>query len=306
MEKKIQSTKEYRISYAMENPSNPDETDWYEKDSFLSALTEYDQNGNVLKTMAFNHAGEVNEHYVNKYDEKNNLIEELNYFDEQELAEHRFFIYNEAGKITEEKVIYMEGGENIVHYSYDEQGNLIKRQQTDIDGEIEETEILDFINGKLVLAVQTDGENKLMSKREYAYNEEGKIINYIFTAADEDGSFRTEYYYDEKGIREKTLKYNAKGQLVEKNLFTTDDHDNVVEIYEENTRSIKTTRFTFDENNRIIKQEEYNRDEELLMSIERTYNDDGKLAESLVYTQDPAENIRSMFATKYEYLYYEE
>jgi len=306
MEKKIQSTKEYRISYAMENPSNPEETEWFEKDTFLSALAEYDQHGNVLKTMGYNHAGEINEHYVYKYDDKNNLIEELNYFDEQELAEHRFFKYNEAGKVGEEKVIYMEGGENIITYFYDEQGNLTKRQQTDIDGEIEETEMMDFINGKLVLAIQTDGENSLMSKREYAYNKDGKIINYIFTAADEDGNFRTEYYYDEKGIREKTLKYNAKGQLVEKNLFTTDDQDNVIEIYEEDTRSIKTTRFTYDESNRITRQEEYNRDEDLLMSIERTYNEDGKLAEALVYTQNPAENIRSMSATKYEYFYYDE
>lgn len=305
MEKKIKSTKEYRISYAMENPSNPEETDWFEKDAFLSALTEYDQNGNVLKTMGYNHAGEINEHYVYKYDENGNLTEELNYFDEQELAEHRFFKYNEAGKVSEEKVIYMEGGENIITFFYDEQGNLTRRMQTDVDCEIEETETLDFINGKLVLAVQTDGENTLMSKREYAYNEDGKITSYIFTAADEDGSFRTEYYYDEKGIREKTLKYNSKGQLVEKNLFTTDDQDNVIEIYEEDTRSIKTTRFTYDEDNKIIKQEEYNKDEELLMSIERTYNEDGKLAESLVYTQDPVEKIRSMFATKYEYLYSE-
>ncbi|HNW89913.1 MAG TPA: hypothetical protein PKN48_09640 [Bacteroidales bacterium] len=305
MEKKIQNTKNYRINYAMENPLNPDETDWYEKDSFLSSLTEYDQNGNTLKTLSYNHAGEIIEHYVYKYDEKNNLIEEINFFDENEIAEHRFFQYNESGKPVEEKIVYLEGGENFIKFFYDEKGNLTKRVQSDVDGEIEETEILEFMDGKLLRAVLTDGENNEMSRREYTYNDDGKMISYTFTSADPDSNFRTEYFYDENGSREKTLRYNSNNQLIEKNLFTTDENDNVTELYEEDPRSAKTTKFTFDENNNIVKQEEFNTNDELLSSIERTFDEEGRLTESLVFLQDPTQNIRQMYASKYEYEFFE-
>jgi len=304
MEKKFQKISNFRVDYAMEDPTRPDDTDWYEKDSYLTSVEEFDMNGNVVKTLSFNHAGDISEHYQYKFDERNNMTEELIYFDEHALVEHHIFTYDQSDKRIEEKVTYEEGGEIIVEYSYDEHGNMVQRLQKDSEGEIEETEKFEYDNGKIMRTFLYDVDNMEVNRREYAYNENGKLIKFSFFSADPDASFVTENFYDEKGVREKTLKYNSKNQLIEKTIYTTDETDKVIEIYEEDVRSVKKTCFTHDDKNNVVKQEEFNKNDELILSIERTFNEEGTLLEALVYIQDPSENIRSMYASKYEYEFY--
>ena len=306
MNKKFQKISNFRVDYAMEDPTRPDETDWYEKNSWLTSVEEFDMNGNLVKTISFNPGGDISEHYQYKFDERNNMTEELIYFDEQTVVEHHILVYDASDKRIQEKIIYEEGGEIIVEYTYDEHGNMVQRMQKDSDGEVEELEKFEYDHGKIIRTYLYDGENLELNRREYAYNDHGKLIKFSFFSADPDTNYVTENFYDENGVREKTLKYNAKNQLIEKTIYTTDDTGKVIEIYEEDVRSVKKTCFTHDEKNNIVKQEEFNKDDELILSIERTFIDDGVLAEALVFMQDPAENIRSMYASKYEYEFYEE
>ncbi len=306
MNKKIRKITNIRVDYAMEDPSKPDETDWYEKKSYAISLEEYDIKGNLVKTVSYNRTGDIHEHYQYKYDDMNNMIEELNFIDEDEIAEHKYFDYDGAGRQIQERVLYMEGGENIFRSLYDDSGNLIKRIQTDADGETEETSTYEYVDGKLVQAIVFDGDHVEISRNQYTYNEEGKQISYAHIASDERSNYRTEYSYNEKGLREKTLKYNFRDQLIEKAIFTFDDRNNITEIIEEDIRDYKKIHFTYDENNKAVKQEEYNRNDDILLSVERSYDDEGKVLEAVVYLSDPVENIRNMYVSKYEYDYFDE
>ena len=63
---------------------------------------------------------------------------------------------------------------------------------------------------------------------------------------------------------------------------------------------------TYDEKGNTLKQEEFNDDDTLVSSLERTFDEEGNLIESLAYIQSPEDDTRQMYATKYEYEYYEE
>ncbi|HOY30594.1 MAG TPA: hypothetical protein PKW80_01825 [Bacteroidales bacterium] len=306
MEKKIQTIRNFRIEYAMEDPSRPDDTDWYEKNSYLSSHEEYDERGNMIKSLSYNHAGDIHEHYRYTFDEENRMVEQFVYFDENEIVEHHFFVYDDSNNQIQEKIIYEEGGEAIIEFFYDENGNMVKRVQKDVDGEVEETETFLFENGRMLCSEMYDEENQLRSRRNYEYNEQGKLVKFTYFTPEPGTGYVTEHYYNEKGLREKTLKYNSGNQLIEKTLFSYDEQDNVTEIIEEDPLTLKKTCLTYDDKNNAVKHEEYNRDDELLISIERTYHDDGKMFEALVYSQNPAENIRNMYTSKFEYTYFNE
>jgi hypothetical protein len=291
----------------MEDPSKPAETEWIETSSYTSSLNEYDIQGNMMKSSSFNHEQEIHEYYEYIYDSNNSLVEELCYFDEDELAEHKFINWNENNLCTSEKVIYQEdGSENTFHYTYNEKNLLIEKKVLDQDGELEEINTFEYDDDKLICEKKVDCDMKPVYTKKYKYDENGNVLEYEYSSPDPYEFVRYEYFYNEKGEREKSLRYNHKNQLIEKNLMEYDEKGNLIELTEENQRSNKITRFSYDDNNNQIKQEEFNQEEILITSIERTYNADNKLIESVIYTQDPADGVQQMYAYKYEYEYWEE
>lgn len=307
MDQKIKTIKGIYVNYSMEDPSRPSETEWIEANSYTSSLNEYDNNGNLIKSSSYTHGEEVHELYEYIYDANNNLIEELCYFDENELAEHKFISWNENNLCTTEKVIYMEdGSENTTYFTYNENNLLIEKKVMDQDDELEEYDTYDYENDKLVSEKKYDHDKKPVYTKKYNYDADGNMTQYEYSSPDEYEYQKLEYYYNENGDREKTLRYNHKNQLIEKNSMQFDDKGNVTELFEENQKSNKITRLYYDDNNNQIKQEELNEDEILITSIERTFNADNKLIESLVYSQDPVDGLQQMYAYKYEYEYWEE
>jgi hypothetical protein len=307
MTQKIKSIKGIHISYSMEDPSKPAETEWIETSSFISSLNEYDIEGNIIKSTSFNQEQEVHEYYEYVYDSDQNPIEELCYFDENELAEHKFITWNDNKLRASEKVIYQEDGSaNTTYFTYNEENLLIEKKVLDQDDEVEEIDTFDYENGKLICEKKTDNDKNTVYTKKYKYDEKGNLTDYEYSSPDPYEFLRYEYFYNEKGEREKILRYNYKNQLVEKNFIEFDDKGNIIELDEENQRGQKITRMTYDENNNQIKQEEFNHEEVLTTSIERTFNADNKIVESVVYTQDPEDGVQQMYAYKYEYEYWDE
>jgi hypothetical protein len=307
MSQKIKSVKGIHINYSMEDPSKPAETEWIETSSYISSQNEFDIQGNIVKSSTFNHEQEIHEYYEYIYDTHNNLIEELCYFDEDELAEHKFIYWDENNLCTSEKVIYQEdGSENTSYFTYNEKNLLTEKKVLDQDDELEEIDTYEYENDKLICEKKVDCDKKFVYTKKYKYDENNSISEYEYSTPDPYEYVKYEYFYNEKGEREKSLRYNHKNQLIEKNLMEFDEKGNLIELSEENQRSNKITRFSYDDNNNQIRQEEFNQEEVLTTSIERTYNTDNKLIESVVYTQDPTDGIQQMYAYKYDYEFWQE
>ncbi len=287
----------------MENPTKPDESEWIESNSFLSSLSVYDENGNVIKTVSYSQQGSVQEFYEYKFGENNNLVEEICYYDETEIAEHKYIFWDEDRKISE-KISYQEGGENIVILSYDHENNLIERRVVDQDNELQEKEIYEWENKNIISEKMFDDE-KLIFQKNYSYNELGLLAEYEYSSPEHADKSRVTYFYNENQNREKILRYNWKDQLIHKTIFTEDENGNVIEIDEEDQKSKKITRLFYDDRGNTIKQEEYNEEDVLIVNIERTYNTEGSLLETLVYSQNPEDDVREMYATKYDYEFFD-
>jgi hypothetical protein len=302
MDQKIKTIKGIYVNYSMEDPSKPAETEWIEANSYTASLNEYDKNGNLIKSSSYTHGEEVHEFYEYTYDADNNLTEELCYMDENELAEHKFITWNEQKLPAVEKVVYQEdGSENTTYFAYNENKLLTKKKVVDQDDELEEYDTYEYENDRLICEKKFDSDKNLVFTKKYNYDEDGNMTAYEYSSTDEYDYQRSEYYYNENGERVKTLRYNYKDQLIEKNIVQFDDKGNITELIEENQRSNKITRLYYDDNNNQIKQEEFNEDEILITSIERTFTTDNKLMESLVYTQNPEDGVQQMYAYKYEY-----
>ena len=305
MDQKIKTIKGIHLSYSMEDPSKPSETEWIETSSYTSSLNEYDNQGNLIKSSSYNHEEEVHEFYEYIYDANNNLIEELCYFDENELAEHKFITWNEHKLPAVEKVVYQEdGSENTTYFTYNENKLLTEKKVVDQDDELEEFDTYEYENDRLICEKKFDCDKQPVFTKNYKYDEDGNLTVYEYSSPDEYEYQRHEYYYNENGDREKTLRYNHKNLLIEKNIVQFDEKGNVTELIEENQKSNKITRLYYDDSNNQMKQEEFNEDEILITSIERTFNADNKLMESLVYSQNPEDGVQQMYAYKYEYEYW--
>lgn len=307
MKQKVKSIISIRINYTMENPSNPQETEWIEVNSYNSSLNEFDRNGNLIKATSYDQDHEVHEFFEYKYDTNNNLIEELCYYDENELAQHKTISWYDKKLPESEKIIFQEdGSENITYFKYNEKDQLIEKRIINHDDEPEEFDTYDYDGDKLMCESHFDSDHKAVFTKKYRYNENGDIKDYEYSTPDPYEYSRMEYFYNEKGAKEKILRYNHKNQLIEKNLMEFDEHDNVIEQYEENQLSKKTTKYYYDVNHNQIKQEEYNADDIMILSIERTYNADNRLVESLIYSNDPTDGVQLMYAYRYIFEYWEE
>ncbi|MCK9613838.1 MAG: hypothetical protein M0R16_13250 [Bacteroidales bacterium] len=306
MDKRIKKITSETIIYAMEDPSSPETTEWFEKETHLSSEKEYDENNNLVKSISYNHSGDINEHILYKFDEKNNCIEEICFFDENEIAEHHYFVFDDKNLCANEKIVYAESGESHVTFKYDERGNLLERRVMNPEGETEEMEVFEYDGDKLISEKLFGEDNVLEHENKYSYHENGDVVLYEHITSEERSSYTTEYFYNQKGEREKILIYDAQGRLREKLIYTRDDKGNILEVTEEDVTSVKTTKMSYDEKNNPVKQEDYNKEGILILSIERTFNDDGVLTETTVFSCNPVEEIYQLNATRHEYLFYDE
>jgi len=306
MDKKIKSVKSIHVDYAMENPSNPAETEWIEKETYTASLNEFDPQGDILKASSYNHDQEIHEFYEYKYNENHKVVEELCYFDEDQVAEHKFIEWDENGLAVSEKIIYQEdGSETTSYFTYNEAKQVIEKRILDQDDELEELDKFEYDGDKLISESKFDCDMKLVYTNKYKFDEKGNMIEYEHSSSDPYEFLRHEYFYNEQGEREKVLKYNYKNMLVEKNIMEFDEQGNLIELFEETQTTKKTTKLYYDDNGNQIKQEEFNEDDEIIISIDRTYDADNQMLESLVFAQNPDDGVQQMYAYRYEYEYWE-
>lgn len=302
---KIRSLTQTRINYKMENPADPENSEWIEDNSYRTLLNEYDEGGRLLKAATYDPEGNVIEMYEYTYDALGQLAEEVLYYDEGEEAEHRWYQYNENGAPVAEKVIYQDGGEAHITYAWDEKGSLTEKVTTDQDGEIEQKEIIEWDGDKMMREVFIAEDNVVVSENIHTYDEEGRRVETIMIQPKDKMRTRLVFRYDEKGARTQMLKYNTQDKLIEKVAYTVDDKGNVTELAEEDAAGVKTTRSTFDDNGNTVLQEEYNDNEELNHRVERTMNEHGDMAESTVYIDNHGNSANQFYTIRYDYEYFQ-
>ncbi|MCP4552650.1 MAG: hypothetical protein GY834_11540 [Bacteroidetes bacterium] len=289
MSKDISVEKTYRINLINKTAEEISEKQLYKESHF-------DRSGNLIKEINFNPPGITEQVTVNEYDKNNNLIKECCFNGDEELDEKVTIEWSSNGKKLKEHKHYLDDSFDTTTFSYNEDGNLIKKVTMDDEGSLEAKELFIY-NGKTLLEhIQYNENEEAIEKKSYVY-QEGKLLEEKHWEI-EDGhknSIRFEYNSDGKPEIEK--HYNHKEQLVKKIEYSGYANDRILGFVEENPYHKNTTKLEYDKNNRIILQEEINKSNKINHRIERIYNEDGLLVETttLINEQGTFLNYKNFF-----------
>ncbi len=296
---KTRTTTRYNYAYSQETEA------WIVANSHITSMQAFDEAGNMTAEKTFTREGEASEHNEYVYNDKAQLIEELLYFEGNELAERHIFEYREDGKMAKETITYQDSYSDYVTYLYDDLGNLIERRQQDEDGEVESLEQYEYEGELLKKETVYGSEQEFISEAIHTYDDKKNLIETKSRGKEDHEDVRMVYEYDEKGNRDCAERYNKEGQIMARTTFTFDDKGNVIELFEEDTTTSKTTKMQYDDHDNVLLHEEFNDQEELNHRIERVWDEDGELVESMVYVDRHDQGPDQYYCVKQEFEYYE-
>ena len=120
-----------------------------------------------------------------------------------------------------------------------------------------------------------------------------------FDLESEDESY-SEYEYDDAGNKIKAFIFNKSGNLIERNTYTYDDKNKMINLLEEGVGKYSNYAFEYDEDGNAVKQVETDEEGDEVSAITNIY-EDGNIIEVQSFGREYHHNM--MY--KYEYEFYE-
>ena len=213
----------------------------YSSDGSLSGITEYNRNGDVVKSEQYI-SGKLSGIEEREYDESGNLIKSSSYDADRKFTGYSVYGYNESGKRI--KISEYDGDDKLTEYTeakYDGERIL---SETVYDGSGNKTMYTEYIIFKYKHNGYEGTISEIKTREEY---KNGKLEH------------RTEYEYDENGNRIKTSEYDGDGKLTEYTEAKYDGERILSESrYDGNGKLIRRTEDEYDENGKKLKSSVYN------------------------------------------------
>jgi antitoxin component YwqK of YwqJK toxin-antitoxin module len=268
-----------------------------------SAYAEYDQEGHVLMEISFNSHEKIEQKCINKYNEQGKLIEEHLFNEDGELDEKKTYEYDEKGNVVKELLYYVDGSFDTTIFIYDVNGHLIEKTTIDPDNEIESKKVLTYDNANLLSEVTTDAEGSVLSEVHIKYDEKGNETEIERYNSEDDKTTRTEFIYNEEGKKSEAHTY-TNGKHVSKQVYESDEKDQLIKIEEEELFSKSVTTLEYDDHGNMILQLEVDENGELNNRIIRKFNDSNKLAEVNVTIDRHGRGLNQNYLIQYTYEYF--
>jgi hypothetical protein len=202
---------------------------------------EYNGNGKKILEKTFKITFKGEEASNRQFDEngKEILYEE---YENGELVKKETHRYNEKGDmVLLERYRLTDGALELAYkqentYKYDENGYMIFRAISDINGKItKKTEWKYSADGKMIFHAISDINGKITEKTEWKYSADGKMINKISHDENGDISEKKDYTFDSDGnIIAYTGYFGGEAPYTERNVFEFDDEgrNTLFEAYE--------------------------------------------------------------------------
>jgi hypothetical protein len=298
MERKIRQISIYRTNLAV---ADPDDDDINGETLMNSVIT--DEDGNETERITYDSDGNPEERVIITYLNGKPVEERLEMAGE--LAERTTREFDDDGRPVKEFRHYLEGEPDEILYEYDEEGLLIKRQLTDSDGEEGEKHLWIYKNKLLVREESYNEYGDLESSKTYTYSETGNIEEVVEVTHSGGEQTRLVTIYNEAGKVETDKRYDSRGRLTARNIYTYDENGNNDTIEEENVSGKISITLHHDEAGNNILQEETDTDGKLVSRIERTYNAEGRPETTEVRMENTSRRLGQHYRLRYEYLYFE-
>jgi len=295
MEKKIKQIDLYKTDLIS---GDPDGTESYSE--ILLNRVIFDENGNENEKLTYDSDGEIEER-ISIVWEKGKPVEEILEMG-GEVAERTTHEYDENGRLLREFRHYLDGDPDEITYTYDADNHMILRQLTDSDGEAGEKHIWKYENGKLQREEMWNEFGSLDVSKTYSYAEDGtpeETVELNFTGGEE---IRLVTLYDEEGKMSAEKRYDARGNLVSRQLLTQGENGQTSLIEEETVAGKTLIKLHYDEAGNNILHEETTSDGDFITRIERRFDSEGRILELEVSMENTPSRPGQHYHLRYEYL----
>ncbi len=254
--------------------------------NFLSAITTYDEKGNMLVSVNYAAPDEIEDKTEFKYDSKGRKTQEINYLSEDEISDKKEITYDDQDKVTSEEISYADGSKSIKQYEYNQEGHLISIVQVDEDDEPEEKEVIVTDDkGRPKEKQYYDYNDKLKERHFFEYDQQGRVIKRLdLGRKKKDFIAERHFTYDEQGNITKRLSLNKKGELID---IVKISYNEQGKMTENNINNKFLIRYTYDEENKTQLQERILPDGTVEYTSLSKFNEDGLL----IQEEDPFKKV---------------
>lgn len=241
-------TSSERYEYSYNDQGQLTLSRYYENEEEISCTAwEYDASGNAVKKATESAEGTSTVEYEYLLNDRRDILTCETYTDGV-LTFFETYTYREDGSLLSKTNLALDNGCTLGiqsdQYAYDDAGNLV--QCIRWFGDAERRYVSEYTNGDLTksTAYHADGTVSESTTYAYFYDDKGKPTKTV--RYHDDGSIdgSAEYVWDETGLIQTELHYDADGNLLPNKIVTTyDEYGNPVmeERYRENGLYWRTT-----------------------------------------------------------------
>jgi hypothetical protein len=260
---------------------------------FKKSYTEFDSAGRQIKELSWDAYGNVEQMLLAEHDDNGLLLKQEVYLDEDELSEEHLFEYDDKGRITLERRIYIESGEEFIHYGYDSDGHLVRKTYTDEEGETESYEEWEY-EGDLPVAERRFEEGSLVFEHQRSY-EDGRLTRELIR----EDLVETEINHQEGNPEIRVESRN--GRVVSSQSLHFDENGRVFRVDESSEKGRTQVDVSYDEAGKEVLREELREDGVILTRIRRSYTAQGQPLETEIEANTRGIGIDRHYKYTYEY-----
>lgn len=220
-------------------------------EGYISSITKYDENGNVLEIINYRSNGNIISVINNKYDKNGNKLEYTRYKGNRETVTYRQrYVYDEKGQKIEENGF--DGASNFkTTYAYNDNGKL-KSIHYYTGATL--TDRREFIYEGTNLTVNVyDSEDKKQAYYKRIFDSKDQLIDDSKYDMEDNLLNRVTYTYDNNGNVIVETKFNSGNVCKMINKYNDNFYLNEV-TKEDSEESFVTNKYIYDENGNLVEE----------------------------------------------------
>ena len=227
MAQKIKAIKKYSFEFSQQSFGNWSEI---ENEPVLASVTQYDEKGRIVEEVKYDADSEIEERHHYQYDNNNKVIEYKMEMPMDQVEETIRTKRNEKGQALFVQKFYGEDASEKKKYAYSDDGEVQSFLSYDEEGVPESREVYQYDEKKRLIKREVFEPDALTRQTHFTYNEKDEPLE--------------------------QSEHDSKNNLLNKVVFTYDDHGNQIKVLQLNDKGAKTSivTTTYDDLHRPIER----------------------------------------------------
>lgn len=228
------------------------------------------------------------------YDDQGNLVEKETWFAQENTYEKTAFIYNDKGEKVEE--VHMFDNEPYEHivFKYDAKGNVVEESKFDEEGNLLEKQQNEYdAKGNVIHQQLFEGE-ELTQEVNLEYNDASLCIREVSSKGDQKEI--TTYTYNGQGKKTRSETRDLKGNILGYVEVEYDDKGNAYRYTSETVGFYPTkmvNQVVYDDEGRAIESEYYDVLNGYMLSRETlSYDEEGNIKQQDIFEISPQQEMK--------------